>query len=614
MISQETIDKVFETANIEDIIRDFVELKKSGANYKGLSPFSDEKTPSFVVSPAKQIWKDFSSGKGGNFISFLMEHAHMSYPEAITHVAKKYNIDIIENITNKKKFEEKSHIQKLYEVNSAFNEIFKSNLIQSQKTLDYLRKRGFDKNIIEKFEIGLGCNQNEKEFEKLKEKGLNLNLIEELGIIIKNKNTSYNRFKNRIIFPIHDGFGKISGFAGRIQESSNNSAKYINSQESLLYKKSEILYGYFLAKNEIAKADNCYVVEGYTDVISLYQADIKNVVSCSGTSFTEKQIRKLSKITKNITVVYDSDKAGIDASKRSINMILNNNMNVQILPLPQGDDPDSFSKKNSKNEIKEYFENKKIDFIEYELNYLQKEKTTVNNINSLNSIIKSISVIPNELTRSIYIKELSEKVQIEKEIIFNQVNKVLNNTSTKNIINNKKEEKTHKISEHELDIIKIMINYSKEKIKIKNQEINVISFIKKEINNQYKFENQTIYHVFNEILSRHEKHSNFDIQKFLSNNNSEINSLLSSLMIEDFSLSSGWEKYGIQIRKYHHNLKKIVIGTINTLKMTELNNRIKAEQLKISTDPNDNIATNNLIKLQKARAKMSKESGRFYFN
>ena len=613
MISQETIDKVFETANIEDIIRDFVELKKSGANYKGLSPFTDEKTPSFVVSPAKQIWKDFSSGKGGNFISFLMEHAHMSYPEAITHVAKKYNIDIIENITNKKKFEEKSHIQKLYEVNSEFNEIFKSHLIQSQKTLDYLKKRGFDKNTIEKFEIGLGCNQNEKDLEKLKAKGLNLDLIKELGIIIKNKNTSYNRFKNRIIFPIHDGFGKISGFAGRIQESSSNIAKYINSQESLLYKKSEILYGYFFAKNEISKSDNCYVVEGYTDVISLYQSDIKNVVSCSGTSFTEKQIRKLSKITKNITIVYDSDKAGIDASKRSINMILKNNMNVQILPLPKGDDPDSFSKKKNQNEIKEYFENKKIDFIEYELNYLQKSKTTVNNINSLNSIIKSISVIPNELTRSIYIKELSEKVQIEKEIISNQVNKVLSNTPSKKTINNK-EEKTNKISEHELDIIKIMINYGKEKININNKEINVITFIKKEIKNQYKFENQTIHHVFNEILNKHEKHSSFEIQKFLSNNNSEINSLLSSLMIEDFSLSSGWEKYGIQIRKYHHNLKKIVIGTINTLKMTELNNRIKTEQLKISSNPNDNTATNNLIKLQKARAKMSKASGRFYFN
>ncbi len=613
MISQETIDKVFETANIEDIIRDFVELKKSGANYKGLSPFTDEKTPSFVVSPTKQIWKDFSSGKGGNFISFLMEHAHMSYPEAITHVAKKYNIDIIENITNKKKFEEKSHIQKLYEVNSEFNEIFKSHLIKSQKTLDYLKKRGFDKNTIEKFEIGLGCNQNEQDLEKLKSKGLNLDLIKELGIIIKNKNTSYNRFKNRIIFPIHDGFGKISGFAGRIQESSNNIAKYINSQESLLYKKSEILYGYFFAKNEISKTDNCFVVEGYTDVISLYQSDIKNVVSCSGTSFTEKQIRKLSKITKNITIVYDSDKAGIDASKRSINMILKNNMNVQILPLPKGDDPDSFSKKKNKNEIKEYFENKKIDFIEYELNYLQKSKTTVNNINSLNSIIKSISVIPNELTRSIYIKELSEKVQIEKDIISNQVSKVLSNTPSKKIINNK-EEKTNKISEHELDIIKIMINYGKEKININNKEINVITFIKKEIKNQYKFENQTIYHVFNEILNKHEKHSSFEIQKFLSNNNSEINSLLSSLMIEDFSLSSGWEKYGIQIRKYHHNLKKIVIGTINTLKMTELNNRIKAEQLKISANPNDNTATNNLIKLQKARAKMSKASGRFYFN
>ena len=614
MISQETIDKVFETANIEDIVGDFVNLKKTGANYKGLSPFTDEKTPSFVVSPAKQIWKDFSSGKGGTFIGFLMEHAHMTYPESIKYVAKKYNIDIIENITNDRKLEEKNHIQQLYDINQEFKDIFKKNLLADENTLNYLKDRGFNKEIIEKFDIGLGLNQTEKDFNKLKEKGFKIELIQELGLIINNKNNLYNKFNNRIIFPIHDGFGKISGFAGRTKKTSNNTAKYINSQESLIYKKSEILYGYYFAKNEISKNRNCYIVEGYTDVISLYQSGIKNVVACSGTALTEKQIRKLAKLTNNITIVYDSDKAGIAASKRSINMILSNNINVQILPLPKGEDPDSFTKNNTSENLTKYFKTKKIDFIEYELNVLKQNNNAINNINSLNNILESISLIPNEISRTVYIKELSEKSKIEESILLKGLTMILNNTKKNQIIRKNPLEKKEKIPEHEVDLIKIMINYGQEKIKINNQEIDILSFIENEISNQYTFENQTINHIFNEIFNKKAKYKTFNAQKFLSNNNSEITSLLSSLIIEDFSLSSGWEKYGIQIRRYYHNLKKITLGTIYTLKIKELNKKIKKIEIKIAETNSDDKILNDLIKLQKARAQMAKSIGRFYLN
>ena len=358
MISKNTIEKVFETARVEEVIGDFVQLKKSGSNYKGLSPFTEERTPSFMVSPAKQIWKDFSSGKGGTVITFLMEHEQYTYPEAIKYIANKYNIEIEETERTPEQISEDNEKESLFLVSDFAKNYFKKNLFEQEgKTvaLSYLKERNFQDEIIKKFEIGYSANIKDNFSNAALEAGYKSNFLEKTGLTIVKENENIDRFRGRVIFPIKSMSGRILGFGGRILGSSKSIAKYINSPESLIYQKSKVLYGIFESKQSIVKNDNCFLVEGYTDVIKMHQCGISNVVASSGTALTENQIRLINRLTKNITVVFDGDAAGSRAALRGIDLILEQGMNVKICNLPENDDPDSFVSNKTLEEVQSYF-------------------------------------------------------------------------------------------------------------------------------------------------------------------------------------------------------------------------------------------------------------------
>ncbi|RZJ58358.1 MAG: DNA primase, partial [Flavobacterium sp.] len=351
MISKNTIDTVFETARVEEVIGDFVNLKRAGTNLKGLSPFSNEKSPSFMVSPVKQIWKDFSSGKGGNSVAFLMEHEHFTYPEAIRYLARKYNIEIEETEQTDEDKEVANEKESMYLVSEYAQKYFHNTLLNSDEGraigYSYFKERGFTGDTINKFGLGYSPEAWDAFSKEALGKGYKLEFLEKTGLTITSENRQIDRFRGRVMFPIQSMSGRVLGFGGRILGNDKKAAKYLNSPESEIYHKSKVLYGIYHAKQAIAKQDNCYLVEGYTDVIQLHQAGVENVVASSGTALTPDQIRLINRLTKNITVLFDGDAAGLRASVRGIDLILEEGMNVKVCTFPNGDDPDSFAKRTS---------------------------------------------------------------------------------------------------------------------------------------------------------------------------------------------------------------------------------------------------------------------------
>lgn len=377
MITKETIDKVYEAARVEEVIGDFVQLKRAGSNFKGLSPFSDERSPSFMVSPAKGIWKDFSSGKGGNAIAFIMEHSQFTYPEAIRYLAKKYNIEVEETELSDEDKVVANERESLFLVSEFASKYFQDMLLNSEEgkaiALTYFKERGFTNETIKKFGLGYSPSTWDALTKEALGKGYKLEFLEKTGLTIVGEDKQFDRFKGRVMFPIQSMSGRVLGFGGRILTNDKKSAKYLNSPESDLYHKSKVLYGIFHAKQSIAKNDNCYLVEGYTDVIQMHQAGIENVVASSGTALTPDQIRLINRLTKNVTVLFDGDAAGLRASIRGIDLILEEGMNVKVCTFPDGDDPDSFAKKTPLQDLIQYFEENAMDFIQFKASLLMKD-------------------------------------------------------------------------------------------------------------------------------------------------------------------------------------------------------------------------------------------------
>ena len=435
MISKETIDKVFETARVEEVIGDFVVLKKSGSNFKGLSPFSDERSPSFMVSPVKQIWKDFSSGKGGNSVAFLMEHEHFTYPEAIKYLAKKYNIEVDETEQTNEQKEQATTRENLYVVSEYARDYYHSTLLNSEQGKaiggTYFKERGFTADTIKKFELGYNVDQWDAFTSEALRKGYKLEFLEKTGLTIVKGEKQFDRFKGRVMFPIHSMSGRVLGFGGRILTSDKKAAKYLNSPESDIYYKSKVLYGIYYAKQSIAKEDNCYLVEGYTDVIQMYQSGIENVVSSSGTALTPDQIRLINRLTKNITVLFDGDAAGQRAAIRGIDLILEQGMNVKVCSFPEGEDPDSFSRKHNKEEILSYFNSNAKDFIQYKANLLVEEAAgdPIKKASTVRDMVESISKIPDTIKREIYVQECSRIMEISESVLYNTLAQILNKSS-----------------------------------------------------------------------------------------------------------------------------------------------------------------------------------------
>lgn len=420
MISRSTIDRVFESARVEEVIGEFVQLKKAGSNFKGLSPFTDEKSPSFMVSPVKQIWKDFSTGKGGNAISFLMEHEHYSYPEAIKWLAKKYNIEIEETEQTDEQKAQMNERESMFLVSNFAKDYFHDLMLNTNQGkaigLSYFKERGFTDETIKKFDLGYCLDEWDNFTNAALAKGYDLKYLASTGLTIVKENKQFDRFKGRVMFPIHSMSGRILGFGGRILKADKKAAKYLNSPESDIYHKSKILYGIYQAKKEIAKQDNCYLVEGYTDVISFNQSNIENVVASSGTALTSDQIRLVNRLTKNITVLFDGDAAGIRASIRGIDLILEQGMNVKVVQFPDGEDPDSFAKSHSNSELKAYLEDSAQDFINFKVSLLLKDSNNdpIKKAGVIRDIVTSISKIPDSIQREVYIQECSRIMEISE--------------------------------------------------------------------------------------------------------------------------------------------------------------------------------------------------------
>ena len=431
MISQKTIDKIFSTIRVEEIIGEYVQLKRAGSNFKGLSPFHDEKTPSFVVSPSKQIWKDFSSGKGGSAITFLMEIENFTYPEALRHAAKKYGIEIEEDKVEyseeqKKAQTERELLYKIHEVaNTFFQEILWENEEGKAIGLSYFKERELHDDIIKKFQLGYSPEQKDAFTKYALEKGYEKEILEKSGISIfpENTPTGVDRFRERVIFPIHSFSGRVLGFGARILKSNVKTAKYLNSPETEIYHKSNVLYGLNQSKQAISKENLCLLVEGYMDVISLHQSGIENVVASSGTALTTEQIKLIKRLTENVTILFDGDAAGIKASFRSIDMLLAEGMNIRVALFPDGDDPDSFARKHPREFVENFIKTEAKDFIDFKAEILLKEAQNdpIKKAEAIRDIVKSIGFVSNALKQEIFIKEISTKFELSEQSLFNEL-------------------------------------------------------------------------------------------------------------------------------------------------------------------------------------------------
>ncbi len=431
MISQKTIDKIFSTIRVEEIIGEYVQLKRAGSNFKGLSPFHEEKTPSFVVSPSKQIWKDFSSGKGGTAITFLMEIEGFTYPEALRHAAKKYGIEIEEDQVEYSEEQKKAQSEReiLYKIHEVANTFFQENLWETEEgktiALSYFKERELHDDIIKKFQLGYSPEKKNAFTEYALEKGYEKEILEKSGISIfpENSPNGIDRFRERVIFPIHSFSGRVLGFGARILKSNVKTAKYLNSPETEIYHKSNVLYGLNQSKQAISRENLCLLVEGYMDVISLHQSGIENVVASSGTALTTEQIKLIKRLTENVTILFDGDAAGIKASFRSIDMLLSEGMNIRVVLFPDGDDPDSFARKNPRDFVEDFIKNQAKDFIDFKAEILLKEANNdpIKKAEAIRDIVKSIGFVSNALKQEVYLKQVSTQFGLSEQSLFNEL-------------------------------------------------------------------------------------------------------------------------------------------------------------------------------------------------
>ena len=616
MISKSTIDKVFEQSLVEEVVGEFVQLKKSGSNYKGLSPFSNEKTPSFVVSPVKQIWKDFSSGKGGNAVAFLMEHEHFTYPEAIKYLARKYNIEIEETQISSLDKEKASEKESLFIVSEYAKVFFSDTLLNTKegKTIgfSYFKERGFSDETIKKYDLGYLPDKLNYFSKEAIANGYDPVFLEKSGLSIFQNEKSIDRFRGRVIFPIHSMSGRILGFGGRILNNQLKTAKYLNSPESLIYNKSKILYGIFYAKQDIAKLDNCFIVEGYTDVIQLHQKGIKNVVSSSGTALSLDQITLIRRLTSNVTMLFDGDKAGVNATLRGIDIILTAGLNVNVCSFPNGEDPDSYSQDKSFEEIDDYLKNNSKDFIQFKASILAQNSKNdpISKANTINEIINSISIIPDRIKQEIYVKHCSSIMDISEEVLFNSLAQKTKNEihsiSKKRISKVPKTSKNKDVNllfELEKKIIEILLLYGGkqenfEELILKNDEDgNVIleptivnSLVYEKIfldlqQDEIEFTNESFKIIYEKIISDFQKNQKLILEVFLNSLDQDLaNHVTGILMNEDQYELHDWLSKDIFVKHKDTVISQLVSETILTLRTFLINKKV--EELKEETKNN----------------------------
>ncbi|MEP3374642.1 MAG: DNA primase [Maribacter dokdonensis] len=635
MIAKTTIDQVYETARLEEVIGDFVQLKKSGSNFKGLSPFSDERTPSFMVSPVKQIWKDFSSGKGGNVVAFLMEHEHFTYPEAIKYLAKKYNIEVEETEQSSEQKEQANERESMYLVSEFAQGHFKEMLWESELGkaigLTYFKERGFTDETIKKFELGYCLDQWDGFTTAALDKGYKLDYLQKTGLTIvkddpnnPNGARKFDRFKGRVMFPIHSLSGRVLGFGGRILTNDKKAAKYLNSPESDIYHKSKVLYGIYYAKQAIAKEDNCFLVEGYTDVIQFAQRGIENVVSSSGTALTPEQIRLINRLTKNITVLFDGDAAGLRASLRGIDLILEQGMNVRVCTFPEGEDPDSFAKNNELDDLLAYLSDNAKDFIQFKASLLVKEADNdpIKRADTVRDIVNSISKIPDRIQKEIYIQECAQIMNISEAVLFNtlaQIDKKGEKDFKKqqkeepkafDVVRNTDEQKPEKVDVQyvlERKIIESLMLYGSNieefedlvlkendagdlELEPESMEIKVYEKIYLDLQeDEIELANEDFRKMYGKLIEALNEEGDFSITTFVNGLDQEMANQISSILMEEerYALHN-WERKDIYPKKKEIGVSQLVSETILTLRCFLIKKRMTALQHTTEQADKDN--------------------------
>ena len=636
MITKESIDKVYDAIRVEEVIEDFVQLKRAGSNFKGLSPFSNEQTPSFMVSPAKQIWKDFSSGKGGNAIAFLMEHEHFSYVEAIRYLAKKYNIELEETQSSDEEQQKNNEKESLYIVSEFARDYFQKILLDNEEGKaigkTYFKERGFSDETIKTFQLGYSPNEWQAFTEEALKKGYKLEYLNKTGLTIVKENKKYDAFRGRVMFPIHSMSGRVLGFGGRILTNDKKTAKYLNSPESDIYHKSKILYGIFYAKQHIVKEDNCYLVEGYTDMIQMYQKGIKNVVASSGTALTSEQIRLIHRLTSNITILYDGDSAGLRASIRGVDLILEQGMNVRICTFPDGEDPDSFSKNNSLTELKEYLDKNTQDFIRFKASILVDESKNdpLKRVETIRDMIGSISKIPDAIKREVYIRECASIMNISEEVLFTSLAQIGKQQIQQADRDFKKQNKNIQPYKNqtlievnplvflEKDLIKHLLLYGakecifedirlfydekgEEETKVFEQKLKVFEKFFLELQtDEIELSTPNFKNIFKLILDKYKENENFNINRYINEMPIELAQEVAVILAEDDKLQlHQWkEKKEIITKNKDADVSIAVNAIILRMRKLFVTNKIKLlqKELEEGVQNNEDFNSQGIIK------------------
>lgn len=644
IIPPHIVDDIMQASRIEEVIGEFVNLKRAGSNLKGLSPFTDEKTPSFVVSPGKQIFKCFSTGKGGTVVSFLMEKEHYSYPEALRWLADKYGVAIPEDRpATPEELAAISERESLHIINDFARDHFVSNLHNNAEGkrigLSYFVERGFRPEIIEKFQLGYCLNKSDDFTKAALDKGYKTEYLEKVGLTKSKDDRKFDFFRGRVMFPIHSVSGRVLGFGGRTLQTEKKIAKYFNSPESIIYNKSQILYGLHFAKGDIIKYDNCFLCEGYTDVISMYQAGIQNVVSSSGTSLTREQIRLVKRYTNNITILYDGDAAGIKASFRGIDLILEEGLNVKVVLFPEGEDPDSFSKKSSTSELEAYIKEHTQDFIAFKVDVLLETdgEDPIKRAQLIKDISHSVSLIPDQITRSVFVPEVAKRFNIDEEIIWSEVQKGRNETSSKRREPSRQSQTTTKpssdsgtsqdpysnepnpfeqsdvapvinlIDHNEHDLMRILVLHGPLEIEL--EELNakgekeilktsVAELICYELSiDELTFENK-VFNKMHQLISNSLSENIFLKPDYYQNlADQEIVQFVTEIQMNDHELSVNWvSKYKIFTSSERDKIKQATYSSIFSFKASKVEKRITEIQTKLKEEGSE-IADDMLMDL-----------------
>ena len=630
MIPQETIDRIFEAARIEEIVGDFVDLKKTGVNYKGRCPFHDEKTPSFVVSPTKGIYKCFGCGKGGNSIMFVQELQGANYPEALRYVAAKYNIEIVEESLTVEQESKLSAKESQLIATKFASEYFQDTLWNTEegKTigLSYFKERGFSDEIIKQFKLGYSPKK-QNAFEKAALKaGYDKNILIESSLIGENEEgKTYDKFRERTIFPIHSYSGKIIGFGGRAFNADAKS-KYLNSGETLIYDKSKVLYGLDISKQAISRANKCFIVEGYTDVISMHQNGIENVVSASGTALGTYQIGLIKRSTNNVVLLFDGDNAGINATIRSIDLCLKSEMNVKIASFPEGEDPDSYSKKLTTDKFQEYLDKTAINFVDYliDIYKLKQETDPAKIIEIKKKIIFSISEIPDVFSREEYCKIYHGKLGVSEQSLLQQVSKArtmaksgpISNLGEKTapLITQKKSKTTieQKLQKQEEEVLRLLINYGNEIFLVQEEEESVAGMIINELHQDgIEFSNPQYQKLYTAIINGIENAGLIDVQKLTNNSDIEISKQTVDLIAQAHNISDNWkQRHNIITGREDEKLHKTTEKAILSLKKGIVDLQISKLQQQLQNGDIDEDGIKKLNTLTKIKTQIAKLLGR----